>query len=206
MKRVLCFGDSNTFGYIPGSGGLRYDADVRYPGVLQKLLGDEFVIIEDGLSGRTTVYDKDDLPGRKGIDFIANSVRNADPDIVMIYLGTNDCKEQFEANAKTIADGMETLADAAKAVKPDAKIIFVAPFPIGREGLTEADYYNEFSLTTSHELAAEYAARAEKNGYGFVDAGTVVTADPADGEHTTPAGHRALAELFAREIRRIAAE
>lgn len=204
MKTVLCFGDSNTFGYIPGSGGLQYAADVRYPGVLRRLLGDDFSVAEDGLSGRTTVFDKDDLPGRKGLDYIEDSVRDANADILLILLGTNDCKAQFEANAKTIADGMEALADIAKSVNPDIKIIFAAPFPIGREALVLADYYNEFSITTSHELAGEYDARAKMNGYGFADAGKVVTADPLDGEHTTPEGHRALAELFAEKIREVA--
>lgn len=201
MKTVLCFGDSNTFGYIPGSGGLQYSADVRYPGILQSSLGDDFIVVEDGLSGRTTVFDKDDLPGRKGIDYIVSSVRNSHADILLILLGTNDCKAQFDANAKTIADGMEFLADAAKSVNPDIKIIFAAPFPIGREALVLADYYNEFSITTSLRLASEYEARAKVNGYGFADTSKVVTADPLDGEHTTPEGHRAIAELFAEKIR-----
>jgi lysophospholipase L1-like esterase len=57
MYNILCYGDSNTFGYIPGSGGQRYGRDIRWTGRLQHLLGERYYVIEEGLGGRTTVWD-----------------------------------------------------------------------------------------------------------------------------------------------------
>ena len=55
-RRVLCYGDSNTYGYDPARDG-RYGEDERYPRVLQHLLGSEWAVIEEGLPGRTAVFD-----------------------------------------------------------------------------------------------------------------------------------------------------
>src|SRR5262245_55715080 len=58
LRTVLCFGDSNTHGQIPGRGPLeRYRRDQRWGGVLEKNLGPGWQVIEEGLSGRTTVRD-----------------------------------------------------------------------------------------------------------------------------------------------------
>ena len=53
MTTILCYGDSNTYGYNPVN-GLRYPKDVRWTGVLQKLLGEQYAVIEEGCNGRTT--------------------------------------------------------------------------------------------------------------------------------------------------------
>ena len=57
VKRILCFGDSNTYGYIPGGNGRRYGPDVRWTGLLSAWLKPECLIIEEGLPGRTTVFE-----------------------------------------------------------------------------------------------------------------------------------------------------
>ena len=56
-KTILCYGDSNTFGYVPAGGGKWYPEDVRWTGVLQDDLGDAYRVIEEGCSGRTTDID-----------------------------------------------------------------------------------------------------------------------------------------------------
>lgn len=56
MKSILCFGDSNTWGWNPGNAS-RYSLDQRWPGLLMKELGPDYYVIEEGLSGRTTVCD-----------------------------------------------------------------------------------------------------------------------------------------------------
>ena len=55
MKTILCYGDSNTYGYNPVTGG-RWPEDIRWTGRLQQLLGDEYKVIEEGCNGRTTMY------------------------------------------------------------------------------------------------------------------------------------------------------
>ena len=66
MRRILCYGDSNTWGYIPASGA-RYEPDVRWTGVAQRLLGSDYTLIEEGMNGRTTVYENPLSPGRNGM-------------------------------------------------------------------------------------------------------------------------------------------
>lgn len=56
MKVILCFGDSNTYGRDPVTKG-RLDRKTRWPGVLQNTLGEKYYVIEEGLNGRTTVWD-----------------------------------------------------------------------------------------------------------------------------------------------------
>ena len=95
MKTVLCYGDSNTFGYIPET-GMRYPRDIRYPGRLKKLLGDEYDVIEEGCNGRTTIHD-DPVDGWKnGLDYLKPCLNSHKPvDFVILMLGSNDLKATF---------------------------------------------------------------------------------------------------------------
>ena len=62
-KRIVCFGDSNTWGYIPVTGE-RYDETIRWPARLQEMLGYErCTVVEEGLTGRTTVSAGPAMPG-----------------------------------------------------------------------------------------------------------------------------------------------
>ena len=66
---ILCFGDSNTYGYKPDGTG-RFDTDTRWTSLLQKKLGADHRVIEEGLCGRTTVFQDDLREGRRGLDLI----------------------------------------------------------------------------------------------------------------------------------------
>ena len=116
LKTVLCYGDSNTFGYVPET-GMRYPRDVRYPGRLQLLLGDEYSVIEEGCNGRTTIYD-DPIDGWKnGLDYLRPCLNSHKPiDIVIMMLGSNDLKDTFRLTAKDIAESAGKLAEAVKGV------------------------------------------------------------------------------------------
>ena len=110
---VLCFGDSNTYGYIPDGSG-RFDESVRWTGLLQKRLGQDFHVIEEGLCGRTTVFQDALREGRRGVDLIGTLVESHNPiDILVVMLGTNDCKTRYGASAGTIAKGMEQVIEQA---------------------------------------------------------------------------------------------
>ena len=99
MKTILCYGDSNTYGYDP-SNGFRYPKNVRWTGVLADLLGPEFTVIEEGCNGRTTVFD-DPLEGWKnGLDYLKPCLNSHKPiDLVILMLGSNDLKDIFHASA-----------------------------------------------------------------------------------------------------------
>lgn len=104
---ILCFGDSNTWGYKPDKSG-RYDENIRWTGLLQKKLGSGYHIIEEGLCGRTTVFQDELREGRRGLDLIGVTVKMHNPiDLMIIMLGTNDCKTRYRASASVIAKGLD---------------------------------------------------------------------------------------------------
>ena len=92
MKRVLVFGDSNSWGHVPAK-CTRYPEDSRWPAVAAALLGPEYQIIEDSISGRTTVYEDPVVPFRCGKDNLGYSMlAHAPLDLVVLALGGNDLK------------------------------------------------------------------------------------------------------------------
>ena len=95
MRRILCFGDSNTWGYDPATGE-RFDEQTRWTGVLQAALGGDYTVIEEGLNGRTTVWD-DPIEGHKnGHEYLVPCLETHRPlDLVVLMLGTNDLKRRF---------------------------------------------------------------------------------------------------------------
>ena len=134
-KRILCYGDSNTYGYTPSGG--RYDEDTRWPMRLQTLLGDDYAVVEEGFSGRTCVYD-DPVEGgyKSGLTYLPPCLMTHNPlDAVIIMLGTNDTKQRFGMTPLTIGESMMQLIRTARlyamneAGKPP-RIIIVSPAPI----------------------------------------------------------------------------
>ena len=102
MKKVLCYGDSNTWGYIPGSGG-RFVYSLRWTGVLQISLGPEYQIFEEGLNGRTTGSEDPEESGRNGARSLASIMEQYKPlDLIIIMLGTNDLKQHFDGKGRRI--------------------------------------------------------------------------------------------------------
>lgn len=109
-KRIVCFGDSNTWG-LNAETMRRFPEEVRWPCLLQEKLGDEYQIIEEGLPGRTSVMDDPLLEGMNGMDYIVPCIKSHAPvELVIIMLGTNDTKERFGLTAHNIAQGITRLA------------------------------------------------------------------------------------------------
>ena len=213
QKVILCYGDSNTHGMTPITDALapvrgRYSRDVRWPGVVQKLLGDAVVIIEEGLPGRTTCVD-DPVKGapKNGLTYLRPCLDSHFPvDIIVLMLGTNDLKAHFARSPEDIAAGIETLLDGITEaqVGRDGKqptILLVAPTPILEIGEEEASFKG--GAEKSHHLATLYAAIAERRGLAFFDAGSVIEVSTVDGIHFEPEAHQRLGEAIANEIGKI---
>jgi len=130
--RILCYGDSNTWGYDPETDD-RYDETVRWTGVLSSLLGDGYIVLEEGLNGRTIDLDYEDRIGRNGYAYLVPCLDSHYPlDYVVLYLGTNDMKAIFQRSVENIAAGIETLVHVIlgknlEDASPNVKIILVAP-------------------------------------------------------------------------------
>ena len=207
MKTILCYGDSNTYGYDP-SNGFRYPADVRWTGVLRKLLGPDYTLVEEGCNGRTTVFD-DPLEGWKnGLDYLKPCLNSHKPvDIVILMLGTNDLKEVFHQTAKEIAENAGILVDTIQAFTKEKqgfipKIILVSPPLIG-EGMPDSVFSVSFaprSIEESKLFSENYKIIAEKKNCIFFDAAKYITPSKEDSLHLTEDGHRTLAEELAKVV------
>lgn len=209
--KVLCFGDSNTWGQKPDKSD-RYTPDVRWPGRLQQLLGDSHYIVEEGLGSRTTDLEYAKKPGRNGKSYLQPCLESHSPlDIVIIMLGTNDLKIEFDRSSREIADALAGLVDLTRttAKNPDGNpphIILISPIVINDTAPRFAEfytgYYDEQSATKSKELGEIIAEVAETNDCHFIDAASVAKAGE-DGIHFNEPSHPALAEVIAQEIRKI---
>ncbi len=203
---VLCYGDSNTHGADPATGG-RLGFGVRWPGVLAALLDGEARVIEEGLNGRTTVRDDPYVPGRNGLAYLGPCLASHAPvDVVVIMLGTNDLKATFALPATEIAAGAAALADAAlRSMSGPAggspRVLLVAPPALGpaSEPMEVSGFAGAGERNA--ELPRLYRAVARRAGAAFLDASAIVSADPADGVHLSPASHRVLAHAVADAIR-----
>ena len=203
-KHILCLGDSNTHGYCAdpddcADGGKRFNEDERWTCLLQKALGDEYLVIEEGLGGRTTVFQD---PLHEGMDTLSVLYpilkSHQDIDLLIVMLGTNDTKDRFAVNAYCISLGMERLL--LKAISIDCwsesgpNILVVAPAPIGREMVD--DGMGIHCAEKSEELAKYYEPLAKSLGCHFLDAHDCEV-NPIDYTHLSKKGHSQLAKMLA---------
>ena len=101
--RILCFGDSLTWGFDPAE-KIRMSDENRYTAVLQKLLGDEYLVIEEGQNGRTIATDDPAEGEKNGLKYILPCMETHNPiDLITIMLGTNDLKKKFGYSSMDIA-------------------------------------------------------------------------------------------------------
>lgn len=206
MKTILCFGDSNTWGYDPVSGE-RFPRDIRWPGVLRRQLGDDYFVIEEGLNGRTTVWD-DPIEGYKnGKEYLIPCLETHRPlDLVVIMLGTNDLKLRFSVSAYDIGKSMAVLVDIVKksASGPGdtaPEIVIVAPPPVTK--LTEFGEMFAGSEEKSRRLAGHYSVVADEYAVHFLNAGEVLQCSDLDGIHFERAEHRLLGRAVAAKVQEI---
>ena len=206
MREVLCFGDSNTWGYDPATRG-RFANDVRWTGVLQAALGPGYRVIEEGLNGRTTVWE-DPIEGDKmGRRHLIPCLESQAPlDLVVLMLGTNDTKRRYSAPPADIAAGVGVLLDViahstAGREGQAPPVLVIAPAPLTK--LIEFAQVFDGGIEKSRALAPLYAELARARGCPFFDAGKVVSCSDLDGVHFDAAAHRALGEAVAREVEKI---
>lgn len=200
---ILCFGDSNTYGYKPDGTG-RFDENTRWTQILQKKLGSGYRIIEEGLCGRTTVFQDELREGRRGLDLIGVTVEMQNPlDLMILMLGTNDCKTRYGASAAVIARGLDqVIRKARKSSSRPFDILVVSPIHLGKD-IGEPDFdpeFNESSEVVSRNLAAEYRKVALQNHAVFLNAADFASPSTTDREHLNEAGHAALAEAIYDKI------
>ncbi len=204
MKTVLCYGDSNTWGFDPAT-RTRFPPHVRWTGVLSARLGTDHRVIEEGLNGRTTRWDDPIEPSRNGLTYLRPCVESHQPlDLIIVMLGTNDLKRRFNLSASDIAQSAAGLAEIAHrfAYAPNrshTRVLLAAPPAIST--LTGLDQMFEGALEKSRQFSHYYRLQADWKHLPFFDAGSVVVASETDGVHFDADEHRKLGEALAGEVR-----
>jgi lysophospholipase L1-like esterase len=188
LKTIVCFGDSNTWGHIPGSDGQRYSRDVRWPARLGTALAGEAEVISEGLSGRTATIESPVAEGRNGLPYLVPCLRSHAPvDILVIFLGTNDA---YWLEPLLVAASIGRLVKAARDAEAGPErgapeILVVCPPPFG-----------------AHELAAAYGEVCDALGCELLDLDGIAPYSPIDGTHLDEAGHIAVANAVEERVRR----
>lgn len=207
-KTIVCFGDSNTYGYDSSTHG-RFPITQRWTGLLEEMLGKGYLVREEGLPGRTTVFDDPLFEGLSGFSYIYPCLNSHAPiDLLIIMLGTNDVKERFAATPENIAKGLERLVTKAiqttDAWRNKPNILLIAPPPIeaGYETSEVAGEMGAHCIEKSKALAPLYEKVANCLGLHFLDAASIkgMHMYPYDYMHLSPESHRLLAEKIAKMI------
>jgi lysophospholipase L1-like esterase len=207
MPSILCYGDSNTWGSATTSRpDGRYGPEERWPGVLRAALGASWLVVEEGLGGRTTVSD-DPVEGheKNGLAYLLPCLGSHKPlDWIVIMLGTNDLKARFHKSPWEVAAGLGKLVELAKQPqwgrggKP-ATILVVAPPPFAPLTAAHAAMFDG-AIEKSRHLGAEYRKVADVAGVRFFDAASVIRSSTVDGFHLDPDAHAALGRAVAADI------
>ena len=200
MKSILCYGDSNTYGLMPDSPD-RYPRDVRWTGILQKKLGEDYYVIEEGLSGRTTLWDDPIEEHKNGKKYLLPCLDSHKPvDLVILMLGTNDLLENPDFTAADVAKRMERflkrMMEEAGLASRKMRLRLVAP-----PAMQEGQWVDRPELLTeSRNLGKEYKRTAARLGIAFTDASEWEIPTIYDGVHFTEEGHRIFAENMRKEL------
>ncbi len=203
---VLCYGDSNTYGYDPATGG-RYAPEDRWTNILADRLGDRYEVIAEGLNGRTTAYDRPGAAWKNGASsFLACLATHKPVDYLVIMLGTNDCVPELGLSPEEIAEGMEALVNLAEEKSPEIQgyipeIIVTVPAAMQGAHLESADA-DRAELETaqkSRDIEPLYRSIAKRHMTRFADAASGIEVSD-DCTHLTVKGHRQMAELIYKTL------
>ena len=204
MRTILCYGDSNTWGYDPVS-GVRFGREQRWPGVLARELGDGYYVVEEGLNGRTTVWEDPIFPHRNGREYLVPCLESHAPlDLVVVALGVNDLKARIGVSTSDIADGAGALVETVgkSATGPDGgvpEVLLLAPPPVGDLG--DAAEMFEGALEKSRGFSKHYARVADKYGCGLLDLAGLVSVSAIDGVHFEAGEHEKMGREVAARVR-----
>ncbi len=199
--RILCYGDSNTWGYISGSNHERYGNKERWTKILSELLGNRFEIIEEGLNSRTLISNDTRVgkEGKNGYEYLIPCLDSHDPiELVILMLGTNELKSVYNKTAKKIGEILEeyfvkTILNRKSQFKNSyPKLLLVTP-PIVNENADYCKQGNKYVGATkkSEELDTIYKGIAEKYNCYFLSNDSLCTG--MDGVHLTKDSHKKLA-------------
>lgn len=215
MKTILCYGDSNTWGYDPAASAgspyaIRHPHDVRWTGILARELGEGHRVIEEGMNGRTTVLDDPVILHRNGRTHLPACLESHKPvDLVVLMLGTNDLKVMYNLPAGEIAAGAGQLVKLIKHSEcgPKAgapRILLVSPALVG-DFSRVPDIEEKFvgALEKTQRFPALYEAIAQQHGCAFLNIQPHAKASDWDGLHFEADQHTSIGLAMATAVKRV---
>ena len=203
MKQIIAFGDSNTWGLNPAL-KTRYPENVRWTGILRSRLQYFGILLkEEGLCGRTTVFEDPHRAGLKGAEDVSRVLSgNPEATAAIVMLGTIDCKKAFHATAEEIGKGLECCLDAFETVIAPERILVISPIVLG-ENVWRPEKDPDFdrqSVSVSAGLKAVYEAIARRRKHLFLAASDYTGPSGYDDEHLNAEGHGVLADAVYRML------
>ena len=209
MKRILCYGDSNTWGYISGTDHQRYNENQRWTKLLQKELGKKFEVIEEGLNSRT-LFSDDNRPGkegRNGFTYLKPCLDTHDKiDLIILMLGTNELKNEYNNSATDILNMVIKYINFIKNYKsqidkssPDILICGLPTVNEKTDYCLKGDKYKGAS-EKNEELNILYEKYCTENKILYLNNDDLKTG--VDGVHLTENSHSKLAKKLSQLIRK----
>lgn len=193
MKKVLCFGDSNVYGFNPKN-GTRYNNTSRWSGILQEIAGTDFNIIEEGCNNRTAFTQNPAGKMMTGIEILPELLQS-DLDIVILAVGINDLQFSYNNTLENFKVGIPALIHIIREKLPNAKILLLSPSKITPNILNSffANLFDETSIEKSHHLEKIYEQIAINNNCEFLDLDKIATPSKQDGLHYEIEEHQKIA-------------
>ena len=196
LKKTLCFGDSNTYGFNPVN-AQRYNKNTRWTGILQNLLKDKYVVVEAGCNNRTCFMDNPDGEELTGYKAIKKYLNN-ETDILILALGINDLQRIYNHNEESIKIGLTKIIDIANDINPNLHIIILVP------SIITTDIYNgyfcqlfdEKSIEESKKLNNIYQNIAKEKKCKVINLNDFVNVSKTDGIHYDENAHKTIAEIL----------
>ena len=202
MKKILCYGDSNTYGFIPKVCA-RYPKNERWTGMLSELLPD-YEIIEEGLNNRMGFFKSPEGIKYCGGEYLSIYLQNhKDIDICILALGTNDAQFFYNLTSDVVKKGLAVLVEAIREVNKDTKIIIVPPVKI-TENILNGIFVMQFDLNSVgriQKVFPEFEEFAKQNDCLYFDFNEFVTPSEEDGLHYTKESHNIIAHAVADFIK-----
>jgi len=203
MKKILCYGDSNTYGYNP-TDGARFDNTIRWTAILQKNLGSDFEVINEGECDRTGFVDND-----KGFLFSAQRhfpkiiKKTKDIDLLILAIGTNDLQFKYNLTIHQFENGLEKLIVTAKNY---VKRIIIIP-PVVLDNNVLEGYFNyqfdETSISKSKKIGKIYRKLSNIYGLNYFDLNEFVKPSNTDGLHYDSEGHKIISTKLCTYVKSI---
>lgn len=203
MKKIVCYGDSNTFGYNPKDAS-RFDENTRWTSILQDILKNEYEIINAGMCDRTGFVNNPNgfefSAPQHFPDFISKS---ENIDILILWIGTNDLQFQYDINVDEIQNGLEELIKLAKT--KSKKVVIILPVELD-ERILQGYFrcqFDETSVEKSKIVGKFYKTLANIYGCEIFDVNEFVKPSDTDGLHYDKNSHKIIANKLADFISRL---